>query len=40
LAGGADWTSALRFAVRIAALRVQHPGLREWLSALNGTGAY
>ena len=34
LAGGSDWQSTLEFAARIAAVRVQYPGPREWLSAL------
>jgi sugar/nucleoside kinase (ribokinase family) len=34
LAGAADWPSALRFATRIAGVRVQYPGPREWLAAL------
>ena len=34
LAGGSDWQSTLDFAARVAAVRVQYPGPREWLAAL------
>ena len=34
VAGGLDWQSTLDFAARVAAVRVQYPGPREWLAAL------
>lgn len=35
LAGGASWPDALRFAAEVAAVRVQHPGPRAWLTQLS-----
>ena len=36
LAEGREWPAVLEFAADIAAIRVQHPGPRAWLSALPG----
>jgi sugar/nucleoside kinase (ribokinase family) len=37
LAGSSDWRSALRFAARVAGVRVQHSGPREWLAGLTSS---
>jgi len=36
VARGADLPEAIRYAIGIAAIRVQHAGPRSWLAALNG----
>lgn len=36
IARGDDWRAALEFAATVAAVRVQHPGPRDWLLALHG----
>jgi sugar/nucleoside kinase (ribokinase family) len=36
MARGDDWPAALAFATIVAAVRVQHPGPRDWLLALDG----
>jgi sugar/nucleoside kinase (ribokinase family) len=35
LAGKAGWLDSLRFAAEVAAVRVQHPGPRDWLTQLS-----
>jgi sugar/nucleoside kinase (ribokinase family) len=36
LAGGGEWPDVLAYAADVAAVRVQHPGPREWLPAVRG----